>query len=402
MNSFAAKLALLSGATLVALIGAEIVVRAVQSISPNRPVDYLTEYDATLGWSKARNATAKVDKAEFQVTERTNSQGLRGPDVEFAKPEGTLRVLLLGDSFLEGYTVNEADLVSEVVRSELESRLGTQVDVINAGTVGYSTDQELLFYESEGRKYSPDLTIVMFYVNDVWFNHQSSYWRGRKPYFELNGGALELKNNPVPAPDPESFAYAVQAGQGFTGMIRGMDATLGRHSTLYQTARDVVRETPMIRGLLTETGLVPVPGEWTPWRKRMTPELSSAWAVTEALLARLRDGAESDGSAFAAFYVPSRPAVYPSDWEQTKTTYAMDDSGWDPANDAVELRNICERQRFDCLIPIDEFRAEARRLEPSGESLYFWEDAHWSPHGHRLAGELIGELAAQCLSPDPR
>ena len=38
-----------------------------------------------------------------------------------------------------------------------------------------------------------------------------------------------------------------------------------------------------------------------PWRKRMPPELSSAWAVTEALLQRLRDSVESDRSAFAAF-----------------------------------------------------------------------------------------------------
>ena len=54
-----------------------------------------------------------------------------------------------------------------------------------------------LFYgyvqnENQGRKYSPDLTVLLFYENDVWFNTQARYWRGRKPYFVLKEGVLDL------------------------------------------------------------------------------------------------------------------------------------------------------------------------------------------------------------------
>ena len=397
MRILLAKLTLTLGATVATLFVAEIAVRIIEAIRPNSRIEFLTRHDPVLGWSKSPNSTAVIETAEFEVTEQTNSRGLRGPDIPFDKPDGTLRVLLLGDSFLEGYSVNDADLVSEVVRRELQSQVKRPVEVINGGTVGYSTDQELLFYQNEGRRYSPDLTVLLFYVNDVWFNRQDRYWRGRKPYFELRGDNLTLENTPVPPPDPEGFAYAVQEGKGLTGAVRRSDAFLGRQSVLYRTAREVVSESPSVRGFLTRAGLVPVPGEWMPWRRQSTPELSAAWQATEAILRRLRDTVEADQSAFAAFYIPSRPAVYPADWERTKLAYAMDDAGWDPSHDAVVLRQICERQGFECQIAIDEFRAEARRLKDSGQSLYFWQDAHWSPEGHQLAGELIAQMATGLL-----
>ena len=47
------------------------------------------------------------------------------------------------------------DLCSEVLKSTLNSEASDQYfQVINCGTVGYGTDQELLFYKRDGRSTS--------------------------------------------------------------------------------------------------------------------------------------------------------------------------------------------------------------------------------------------------------
>src|SRR5262249_18544427 len=69
----------------------------------------------------------------------------------------------------------------------------------NSGVSGYSTDQELLWYENEGIKYDTDLVILQLAGNDVGDNTQqlvsNIYY---KPKFVLENGKLVLTNNPVP------------------------------------------------------------------------------------------------------------------------------------------------------------------------------------------------------------
>jgi hypothetical protein len=344
MTSPRKRLLLLVCSTIVALLGAELVVRWLEA--GRHRIGYVTAYDPALGWSKETNRRVENRTAEYHVIEETNSRGLRGPELTYEKAPGVYRVLLLGDSFLEGYTVNFDDLVSERVRKQLEKRLDRPVEVVNGGTVGYSTDQELLFYEREGRRYQPDATVLLFYVNDVWFNQAVHYWRGSKPRFLLEGDELKLTNSPAPPPNPDEFAYAVPGGGGFARLARQTDAWFGARSAFYRLARKALVDNSWTRRWLIDSGLAAVPGEWQPWRKEQTPELREAWMLTEALLKKLRGAVEADGSTFAIFYVPSRAAVYPATWEEQKFAYAMTDEAWDPVQDAKTLDELCRSNAF--------------------------------------------------------
>ena len=135
-----------------------------------------------------------MGRAHFDQRVRT-----RGPDVSREKPDRTTRILLLGDSFLEGYSVSQQEIISTVLEQELRASGLEDVQVLNGGTAGYSTDQELLFFVRDGFAFEPDVTVLLFYVNDVWFNSRSNYWRGAKPYYELTDTGLALRGVPVPA-----------------------------------------------------------------------------------------------------------------------------------------------------------------------------------------------------------
>ena len=98
---------------------------------------------------------------------RTNAHGLRGPERAIPKPSGVFRVVLLGDSVVEGIGVKrEADTVA----SQLEGMLAKDgVEVLNAGVRGYNTQAAVTLLGRRVLPYDPDLVILVFVKND----HQS-------------------------------------------------------------------------------------------------------------------------------------------------------------------------------------------------------------------------------------
>ncbi len=314
------------------------------------------------------------------------------------KPNGEYRIFLLGDSFAEGYTVNFEDLCSQVLKRELNGRGDRHYEVINGGTAGYSTDQELLLFEHRGIEYEPDLTVLLFYVNDVWFNNQTQYWRGFKPRFARAADSLTLTNVPVPPPDPNRFAFEVEGGKGLVGVVRRADAWFGTRSALYGLVRGGITGSAVLNGLAIKLGFGAIPNEWRGWKTVPDRELQEAWRITEALLRDLRRQTAAAGSELVIFWIPARPAVYEDDWHLTRQRYAMKDDEWSPDQDGKVLAEICARNELDCVIPGAAFRQRAQEHE--GRKLYFAKDAHWTPDGHRLAGELLAEhIANKYLHP---
>lgn len=122
------------------------------------------ERDPDLGWR------LKPGAVDFWGGEpvHINAHGLRGPERAFAKPAGTRRVLVLGDSVTFGFGIaaDEQTLPARVER-ELAHSLTLPVECINAGVDGYSTWQEHLFLQRTGLRYEPDVVVVAFVLNDV-------------------------------------------------------------------------------------------------------------------------------------------------------------------------------------------------------------------------------------------
>ena len=194
------KTAMLPLSLVFALLLAEGILCLVEP-KPDVPVALYYTYDAQLGWKKKPNLHKTIATVEYTVHQQTNSQGFLGPEVDFHKPQDTLRVLMLGDSFTEGYTVEYDENVSQVLQQEFNGMSQSPVyQVINLGVGAYSTDQELLVFQDTGKAYCPDVTELMFYHNDVWGNNQPRCSNGAyKPMFEFDESGINLGHVPVPA-----------------------------------------------------------------------------------------------------------------------------------------------------------------------------------------------------------
>ena len=126
---------------------------------------------------------------EFDVTLTTDALGLRD---DFAsadaveKAAGVHRVLFLGDSFVNGYTVAREDLFVDRLEAAYAAE-GRSIEIVNAGVQGYSTDQQLLWLRRHGAALAPDLVVVFPYENDIWWNARGQYVDEPKPLLGDDG-----------------------------------------------------------------------------------------------------------------------------------------------------------------------------------------------------------------------
>ncbi len=146
----------------------------------------------------------------------TNSKGFRDEkDIEYTKPEGEYRILVLGDSHTQGYEVNQYETYSVLLEKSLIGK-GHSVRVLNAGVSGFSTAEALVFLEQEGYKYDPDAVVLGFFANDYSDNIKDGL-------FKLNQDSLtEASTSFQPGVKLQDFIYQF-------GLVRW----LSEHSYLY-------------------------------------------------------------------------------------------------------------------------------------------------------------------------
>lgn len=131
----------------------------------------------------------------FAFRYSNNSLGWRGRR-EYRETKPTdYRVLFLGDSFTYGLGVNDDQTFAAQVEKDLRAdRLS--VEVMNAGAPGKGTDYALKCFQTVGRKFHPDLTVLGFFSNDFQDNARGEYYNiGRRG--ELQAKTLDCNQGSV-------------------------------------------------------------------------------------------------------------------------------------------------------------------------------------------------------------
>lgn len=141
--------------------------------------------DPLLHHSLEPNCTARVkSRDDFDTIFTTNSFGLRSPEIEKEKPDGIFRILILGDSFTEGWGVAREETFSKVAERELNKaihqnqkhKILSGVEVINAGVGSYSPILEATYLVNRGIIFNPDLVLVMVDSNDAKDDYLYGGW----------------------------------------------------------------------------------------------------------------------------------------------------------------------------------------------------------------------------------
>ncbi len=117
------------------------------------------------------NRPAESLPVAYTVTYRTNAYGMRGPETTLTRPDQTLRIACLGDSFTLGVGVHEADIFPTLLGPLLAQGQSPptpwrEVEVLNCGVSGFSTREERLFFEQIAEPFDPQIVLVVMVSND--------------------------------------------------------------------------------------------------------------------------------------------------------------------------------------------------------------------------------------------
>lgn len=165
-------------------------------------------------------------------------RGFRSAEIADVKPPGVLRIAAIGGSTTYGVDVSNHEAYPQVL-GELLTRAGFQVEVINAGTPGWTSMQSVASLEDRILPLAPDLVVayqgrneLMPQAYDHFAEDYSHYWQIRD-FRETN--ALYKRLNRI----SNAFMVVAHAG-GHDGL--GWDATA--ESPMYGAIRYENHPTP--------------------------------------------------------------------------------------------------------------------------------------------------------------
>lgn len=340
------KILLAAGSLLFVILLLEIGLRiAVGRVFPPR----FFEPHPDFGHFHRPNVEGWQRTGEYESYVAINAKGLRDRDFPYEKPEGTYRILVLGDSFTEGLQVDIEKTFPKQLETLLNEQAASPVEVINAGVSRYGTDRALLFLEEEGLKYHPDLIIYALYPNDITDNVESGLFR-------IENGRLV------------QHSVEISTWEQVRGFLYDTSYLYRIGLATYLILRQ--QNDPTL--IETEWGLVlPI------YRADLQPREIRAWELSAALLNRLAEN-------------PNVMVVYLPEIFQTENDLwaKVENSEETLVRDApnMKLAEIMPANlTFIDLSP--EFREVGQDT-----SLYYVSDGHFNAAGHALTARLLAPV----------
>jgi hypothetical protein len=331
--------------------------------------------------------------SEYFTRVRFGALGLRDPRTAYEKPPGTFRILLLGDSFMEGVQVEQQETTAAVLEARLRaSRPDLNVEVVNAGVAGWGTGIEWLYLDHEGYRFQPDLVLVGFFIgNDIYDNYSKLQLAGDdldlavKPYFGLaRDGSVVTRNPPPPPPPP---AAPLRFGRACcrlwnvfeTGVLNRFDEQA--NWPLWASAPFEAH---------TRAFYDPEPsGEW-----------KEGWEITGQLFGRIKQRAGEIGAPLATFVIPDSPQLSDAGWRDMVDGRRLRQGRLE--RDAPNQQVAAIAQRYDFPL-LDLLSVLERDAGGDPKRFYFTTDQHWNRDAHALAAREIERfLGERGLLPPAR
>ena len=358
------------------------------------------------GWTIRPGTTGLLFSSTYSSYVRYNDKGLRGPTRSYRSKPGVYRILLVGDSFMEGYQVP----LDKLFATRLEELLTDKsVEIINLSIGGYGTVQEYLYLREEGLKYQPDLVLLAFPpgsdIRDNSMKLQRLYARrfggkaGMRPYVEIGDGR-ELR---ILIPDAGFVDVYAKWRRELIARSRARAFWKQLLVVRYVTAQFAREGEPKVNPNIRYGAYI---GEYDPALypiHRLTNEeykmaWKRSWQATQKLILAIAALANQAGSQFALFTVPARIQVDDGYFDKTAKRYPSLIFDLDRIDNDVERFARDHQIRVLNLTPV--FR---EHYAAHNEALFLGkEDQHWNRAGHRVAADAVAGFVDSCfLFPDP-
>ncbi|HKP73107.1 MAG TPA: SGNH/GDSL hydrolase family protein [Pyrinomonadaceae bacterium] len=408
------KLAMTLVALVVGLVIAEVALRVV---GYTYPVFYTT--DAVRGYALQPDASGWYRK-EGEAYVRINGDGLRDREHAKAKPAGTLRIAVLGDSYAEALQVPLEDAFWVVMEEKLQACpafAGRKVEVVNFGVSGYGTAQELLTLRAKVWDYSPDIVLLAVTTNnDITDNLRALKKTDEIPYFVYREGKLTLDDSFL-----QTRAFRLRnsalnrAGRWIRDHLRVIQAFHQAHYALknYLASRRTPAPTPTQPDPPAQatpaTNAAPTPDaavisdeigiDNLVYHEPADAAWREAWRVTEGLLTLMRDEVKGHGAEFFVVTLSNGVQVHPQ--PSAREAFMRRVGATDIFYPDARIKSLGGREGFPVitLAPALQQYAEQHQAFLHGFGAQLG-NGHWNATGHRVAGELLAQKICEAEGKD--
>lgn len=347
-----------------------------------------------------------------------NSFGFMDVERNIEKPANTFRVILLGDSFVDGQEV--ATKFEQSLQPKVSDK---KVEVIPMGISGTGTVNELIFLEQFGLQLKPDLVVVLFVPND-FANNSNILEAVRLRFHPFKPGRPFLMKTATgieripPSLEYQKYSLAELPPHPQQGVLRLPEKFLDKafgFSQLYQLIRsklyflDVDSMYHRFDGeyayRLSQLWCIPsVQDSLEGWNyphdldmdamflangEAIPKAFHDALDYTTFTLKQFKSYARERGFHFL-FVATDSCTFFPQSWlDDWKSTGEKLKRTINPSNFTRRVRDVAQKADVDFLDLYPAF-SKLRDIRDA----HLPNDNHWSPHGQTLAGELMAEDVA--------
>ena len=341
-----------------------------------------TMFDENLMFKHIPLYTFRYFSTEFDNVITFNSQGLKDYEHSYEKKPGTYRILVLGDSLPIGFQVAMNETFPKILEQKLNAGNRAEThknyEIINAGVGGYGSENELLYYETEGKKYSPDMVLLAFTMSDIDENLVS-------PLITIDNGTL-VRHIPVKSPLLKNAAlycsrYSHLCAWTYNNALRGLQKSEALR-TLFGKLRLSTKG---------EKGQATTKSELDIYKRENSSTLQKGLNETFFILVAFNAELEKDNVTLVIVPIPQVEQVDKGMQQLFVQTYKLSENDLEMEKFQHITRSFAASNSISYINPLQYLKAKN-----SGNALYFNEGGHFKQEGHEaMADYIYSELKRQ-------
>lgn len=334
--------------------------------------------EAILQFDATRESTYRPDSAvqivspfsEFNVSYNTNSLGLRDREIAISNDASETRILVVGNSFVEGWGVEAEETFLRVAERHMNKQRPPedQIRIINAGQSGYGAAQSYL----NARVLTPitkpkEILFVLigtmvhadakFLINAARSN--TGIATGLSVDALLNGGGGQESQDPKPSK-----------------LVSG----LNQYSAL---SRFVTTRLANLRAINAITPGDPMKDLLAAYRPQ-EGTAAQVYGPTFQHIMALSNYATNNDLRFSLLHLPMPFQMSDIEWDLGRQAYKLDLPSSGQAEQTL-VKEFCAAEKLSCLFADDALRANTAQTEDDPR-LYYRNDFHLNAQGNQKLG----------------
>lgn len=349
---------------------------------------------------------SRMTTSEFSVENVYNRAGFRNnSNYNDAPAHGVLRIMVVGDSYVEGWGVDFDSIFHQVLHSRLTARGSwSDVECINLGKAGHGPLEYLETIRTSCPRLKPHIVVLAVYMgNDILDSRRHGLQETAEP--ENPGFAAYAIREALRKLVPRTYALACaglappKSPRASTHPLDSVFVQVRAHFEGFDSS--AVRQ--RMESMPSDIMRMGMEGAVSPWlvstailtpdvRRRAIlmdfPGAEILWHTFASLVVETNQVCAANGCPLVICAVPSSFQVDTSQFDRTFLVDRMgllfDDAMLELSLPQDRLRALCKENGIPYVDPLPLLRMRAR------DELFFYRiDTHLTPSGHRLVAQLL-------------